>query len=89
MNNEFMLWQFPYLLVVLVTLFIILFIILWVRFGLKLKAAGNQLGNNSLRQAGNIIMFIFWFFAITAMLLLVCTLGIASFGPKTNWFWYF
>ena len=49
------------------------FMILYFVFGLKLNTAGHQLGNNSLRQAGNIIMFIFWFFVIAAvLLLLVC-----------------
>ena len=50
MHNEFMFFGFP-ILILLISL------ILFFRLGLKLKSAGDELRNNNLRQAGNIIMF--------------------------------
>ena len=43
------------------------FMILYFIFGLKLNTAGHQLGNNSLRQAGNIIIFILLFSVASAI----------------------
>ena len=54
MTDEFIFQALP----ILLGLFII---ILFFIFGLKLQSAGDQLGNNSLRQAGNIIIFLLLF----------------------------
>jgi len=39
---------------------IVLIIVFWLRTGIKLKSAGKQLENKSLKQAGNSVLYLFW-----------------------------
>ena len=50
----------------------VLIIVFWLRTGIKLKSAGKQLENKSLKQAGNSVLYVFWIpiaFVIIAFLL--------------------
>ena len=38
----------------------VLIIVFWLRTGIKLKSAGKQLENKSLKQAGNSVLYLFW-----------------------------
>ena len=50
----------------------VLIIVFWLRTGIKLKSAGKQLENKSLKQAGNSVLYLFWIpiaFVVIAFLL--------------------
>ena len=38
----------------------VLIIVFWLRTGIKLKSAGKQLENKSLKQAGSSVLYLFW-----------------------------
>ena len=54
---------------------IVLIIVFWLRTGIKLKSAGKQLDNKSLKQAGNSVLYLFWIpIAFVVIAFLLCLL---------------
>ena len=54
---------------------IVLIIVFWLRTGIKLKSAGKQLENKSLKQAGNSVLYLFWIpIAFVVIAFLLCLL---------------
>jgi hypothetical protein len=62
-------WDLVYLI-----LLAVFTIILSLIFGFKLQSAGNQLGSSSLKQAGNIVIFMVFFFLFIYSLPFMLTL---------------
>ena len=53
----------------------VLIIVFWLRTGIKLKSAGKQLENKSLKQAGNSVLYLFWIpIAFVFIAFLLCLL---------------
>ena len=56
----------------------VLIIVFWLRTGIKLKAAGKQLENKSLKQAGNSVLYLFWIpIAFVVIAFLLCLLFVS------------
>ena len=60
------------LMVVFGVVITVLIIVFWLRTGIKLKSAGKQLENKSLKQAGSSILYLFWI--PIALILVACLL---------------
>ena len=53
----------------------VLIIVFWLRTGIKLKSAGKELENKSLKQAGSSVLYLFWIpFVFVVIALLLCLL---------------
>ena len=62
----------------------VLIIVFWLRTGIKLKSAGKELENKSLKQAGNSVLYLFWIpiaFVVIAFLLCISFVffGVSSY----------